>query len=185
MAKTNLQRKASYYDRVINEAKNSKHSQLYKGVCEVLEPLVALSNELKDPGRKMTTEQYEALVTNYNTALLKCKEYIDKKEEFNSFEKDRMNIIQELGSLLYKDMKALRAFDPLHPGTLSEVMEKSRTHTVELKREDIKTVGGALSSRIPLKMKDGKKGFFTPKKTYNLDKKWTEKIIRSQNGADV
>ena len=180
MEKTNLQRKASYYDRVIKEAKESKHSELYKGVCVALEPLVALSNELKDPGRKMTTEQYESLLANYNAALLKCKEYMDKKEEFTSFEKDRMNIIQELGSVLYKDMKALRACDPLQPGSLSEVMEKSRTYTVEIKRSDIKKVGNVLSSRIPLKIEGGKKGFFSPKKVFNQDKKWEEQILKHE-----
>lgn len=175
MPKTNLQRRASYYERIINEATNSPHAKNYQVVCNALRPLVTLSEQLKGRDRKMTPAEYKSLVDNYTKVLESCKIYIEKIAESDDFEKDRKAIIQELGSVLSKDMKALRLCNPMEPGTLSDVMEKSRTYIIELKRENIKTVGGNLSSRIPFKTEDGKKGFFTPKKTFNLDAKWKEK----------
>ena len=43
MAKTNLQRKLSYYKRVIEEGKNSPHSQSYGEVSAALNKLVEIS----------------------------------------------------------------------------------------------------------------------------------------------
>lgn len=176
MPKSNLQKKSSYYERIIEEAKNSPHAEHYKSVCTALEPLIALSEQLKDGNRKMTANEYKSLMNNYTAVMTACKDYIEKKDEFDDFEKSRMKIVQELGNVLSRDLKALKDFGSKEAVSLSEVMERSRTYTVEISSEEIKTVGGVLSSRIPLKTINGKKGFFTAKKIFNQADKWKEKV---------
>lgn len=52
MAKTNLQRNTSYYERMIEEAKKSSHAPHYGEVCTVLKDLAVLivKFENKFPG---------------------------------------------------------------------------------------------------------------------------------------
>ena len=180
MPKTNLQRKTSYYERIIKEAKESLHAEHYKNVCTALEPLIALSTQLKESNKKLTPDEHKNLVQNYTSVLTACKEYNDKQNEFDDFEKSRMKIIQELGTVLTKDLKTLKSANPKELGTLSEIVEKARTYTVEINSNEIKTVGGALSSRIPLKTTNGKKGFFTPKKIFDQSAKWKEQVEKHE-----
>ena len=78
--------------------------------------------------------------------------------------------------MLAKDLKEIRMYDSNSLKALSQVISKAGTYTVVLNKDDIRTVGGALSSRIPLKTANGKKGFFTANKVFNHDEKWKENI---------
>ena len=175
MSQTNLQKKVSYYERVIADSKNSPLSQKYEAMCSALEELVALSKKLNKSEVKMSPQVFTELNEKYKTVKKACRDYLGS-EKFDSFEQSRKGIVEHISRTLTKDMAILGQCNPMEPGSLSEVISKSRTHTIHLKDSDIKTEGGALSRRIPLKTTSGKKGFFTPKTTYNMDEKWVEQI---------
>ena len=124
----------------------------------------------------MSIEAFEELNKNYNDVQNACRDYLEAENEFNQFEKSRKGIIKDISYVLNKDIGVLEKCDPMEPGTLSEIIGKSRSHTIVLKGDDIKTMGAVLSTRIPLKTPNGKKGFFTPKSVYNQDKEWAARI---------
>ena len=176
MAKTYLDRNASYYERIIREAKNSPHAPNYQKVCIALKGLVQISNQLKGENHKMSQEEYNALTKSYKDVYIACEGYLREKENFNDFEKKRGRIISDISKVVKKDLSVLLKCNPLELGSLSEVMEKSRIRKIILDEKGIETVGAVLSNRIPLRTNSGKKGFFTPKSIYNQDKKWAEKV---------
>ena len=146
MPKIKLQRKTSYYERVIEEGKNSPNFPQYKAVCKKLEELVATTRSIKKPEEKMSPETYEELKKKYLEAQEAFRKYFAVDTELNSFEKSRARIIKNISNVLDKDIEVLKTCNPKKPGTLSEVMEKSRSHTIKLNSQDIEMVGGALSS---------------------------------------
>ena len=176
MAKTNLQRKISYYQRFLEEAKNSPHSKKYEDVCTALKNLIELSEEQKKPGVKISPASLDALKTSYRNVQTACNEYFAHEEEFSSFEQKRKGVIKDISSMLSKDLTVLDACNPMEPVTLSELIDKSRTRTIVLSPNDIQSMGASLSSRIPLKTIKGTKGFFTIKSTYNQDEKWAKNL---------
>ena len=68
MIKTNLQRRKSYYDRIIEEGMKSPFAQYYKAVCESISDLVVISNKLKDPNHIMEPDEFKELKTKYEIA---------------------------------------------------------------------------------------------------------------------
>ena len=176
MAKTNLQRNTSLYEKIIKDAENSPHAKDYQDVCKKLKKLVEISKNLKNNSRKMTPDQYKTLTESYEKVKAACDGYFQKQNEFSDFEKKRAEIFQDIATVLEKDIAVLKSCDPKAPISLSEVWEKSRTHRIILNKDKLETVGGALSSRKPIRLNDGRKGFFTPINTYNQDAKWTEKL---------
>lgn len=175
MSQTNIQQQASYYERVIADSKNSPLSSKYETMCTFLGELVTLSKKFNNPEIKMSPQNFVELKEKYATVQKACKDYLGSKE-FSSFEESRKGIVTNISKTLTKDMAMLAKCDPMEPGSLSEIISQSRSHTIHLKSSDIKTEGAALSKRIPLKTTSGKKGFFTPKTTYNVDKEWIKQI---------
>ena len=177
MPKTNLQRKASYYDRFIKEYKGSDLSKKYESFYTSLEKLVEISKNLNNPKIQMTPQSFKDLKASYKSVLKECSKYLKTDEkQLNDFEKSQKGIVKDIARVLYKDMKVLVDCNPMEPGSLSELISNSRSYTVHLKKSDIKKVGASLSSRIPMKTSNDKKGFFTPSSTYNYDKQWVEQI---------
>ena len=52
--------------------------------------------------------------------------------------------------MLAKDFQTISRYDPTHPTYLSVLQEHTRTKTIDLKDQNIKTLGNAQSSRIPM-----------------------------------
>ena len=180
MAKTNLQRNAAYYARLIKEAKESPHSEKYNKVCAALEQLVQVADKLKGVNHKMSQKEYENLVQEYSAVQNACQEYLNA-ENFNEFEEKRKGIISDIAAVAAMDMDVLVKCNPMNPGTLSDIMEKSRTEKVILTKKDFEMVGGAQSSRIPIITNSGKKGFFTIAKKFNLDKEWQKSLKKYED----
>ena len=176
MAKTALQRNTLLYEKIIKEAENSPHEKNYNNVCVKLKKLVVISNRLKSEKAKINPEQYKQLTESYEKVKNACDEYFEGKDSFSEFEQMRAVIFQDISKVLEKDIDVLKSFNPQNPISLSEVLEKSRTHKIVLDSSKLQTVGGALSSRRPIRTNDGRKGFFTPITIYNQDEKWAEKI---------
>lgn len=181
MAKTNVQRNASYYDRIIKEAEKSAHGPHYKKVCIALKGLIQLTNRLNDPKHEMSPKEYEAISKRYVEVQDACKEYLAGKSDFDDYEQKREGIITDISSVVDKDMAVLLKCDPLKPGSLSEVMDRARTRKIIIDENSIKKVGDALSSRIPLITNSGKKGFFTAKSVYNQDEEWKKEIEKFED----
>lgn len=176
MPKSNLQRRKSYYERIIEEGMKSPYDGPYKEVCTELSALIAISDKLKGPDHILKPEEVTELREKYDAILLKCDNYLKNGKEFNGFEKSRIPIVTEISNMIKKDIRELRAYDPKSLRTLSEVIGKARRHTIVLDEYEARTMGGALSSRYPVKTIDGRKGFFTRNKSFNLDDKWKSKI---------
>lgn len=180
MAKTNLQRNAAYYARLIKEAKESPHSEKYNKVCAALEQLVQVTDKLKGVNHKMSQKEYENLVQEYSAVQNACQEYLNAGD-FNEFEEKRKGIISDIAAVAAMDMDVLVKCNPMNPGTLSDIMEKSRIEKVVLNRKDFNMVGGAQNSRIPIITNSGKKGFFTIAKKFNLDKEWQKSLKKYED----
>lgn len=176
MAKTYLQKSESYLDRIIKEGKNSPHALEYQKVCKSLERLVKITNKLTDRNHKMTSEEFQKLTKGYANVQKACQEYLSKADQFDEYEKNRKGIISEISSVLNKDIRVLGSTDSLNPGTLSEIIDKSRTYKVVLDSKDFRKIGANLSSRIPIRTNKGTKGFFTPTSVYNLDPEWEKAL---------
>ena len=129
MAKTNLQRNAAYYARLIKEAKESPHSEKYNKVCAALEQLVQVTDKLKGVNHKMSQKEYENLVQEYSAVQNACQEYLNAGD-FNEFEEKRKGIISDIAAVAAMDMDVLVKCNPMNPGTLSDIMEKSRIEKV-------------------------------------------------------
>ena len=106
MAKTNLQRKSSYYNRVIKEGKNSRNSVKYQRICTALDALVGIADKLKEVDHQMSEAEYRELAVQYNLVQEKCRDFI-KSDKFNDYEKEHKGIVEEIMSVVGKDIKAL------------------------------------------------------------------------------
>ena len=181
MAKTFLQRNVSYYQRIIAEGKKSPQYENYKKVCEELEGLVNISNQLNEANRKLTGEEFNNLKQMYAQTEKAFDDYFKDEANFKGLEVSRAGILKDILKVLKKDIKELDACDPKEPGTLSEIIDRSRSHMIEISEKDISTIGGNLSERIPIKSNKGPKGFFTRKTYFNPDNEWSKKLEDFEN----
>lgn len=112
-----------------------------------------------------------ALKASYERVIKSCNTVINN----NSNEGASPNmkaIAKELKDYLEEDHAALEVYVEKEekPHTLDKIIELGRTKTVDVGAQNLGTVGGMMSQRIPLSVQgpDGKReGFFT--KTVNLD----------------
>ena len=181
MAKTYLQRNTSYYQRIIAEGKNSPQYHNYKKICEELEKLVNTSNQLSEANRKLSETEFNNLKQTYAQVQQAFDDYFGHEADFKGLEVSRAGILKDILKVLKKDIKELEACDPKEPGTLSEIIDRSRSHMIEISEKDITTIGGNLSERIPIKSNKGPKGFFTRKTVFNPDNEWSKKLEDFEN----
>ena len=181
MAKTYLQRNVSYYQRIIAEGKNSPQYANYKNVCEELEKLVNISNQLSEANRKLSETEFNNLKQIYAQTENAFNDYFKDEANFKGLEVSRAGILKDILKVLKKDINELNACNPKEPGTLSEIIDRSRSHMITISEKDISTIGGNLSERIPIKSNKGPKGFFTRKTYFNPDNEWSKKLEDFEN----
>lgn len=181
MAKTYLQRNTSYYQRIIAEGKNSPQYANYKKVCEELEKLVNTSNQLSEANRKLSETEFNNLKQIYAQTENAFNDYFKDEANFKGLEVSRAGILKDILKVLKKDINELNACNPKEPGTLSEIIDRSRSHMITISEKDISTIGGNLSERIPIKSNKGPKGFFTRKTYFNPDNEWSKKLEDFEN----
>ena len=92
MAKTYLQRNVSYYQRIIAEGKNSPQYQNYKKVCEELEGLVNISNQLNEANRKLSEAEFNNLKQLYAQTEKAFDDYFKDEANFKGLEVSRAGI---------------------------------------------------------------------------------------------
>ncbi len=117
------------------------------------------------------------------TFLNNAKEESVKDPEIR-LDKGVPGAVGQLQGLLSHDFRTIQAYDPAEKElSLPELMEESRTKTITLGKTQIKAMGGAQSSRIPMTLvneKGGKRrGFLTKSKVMDLKKNWDEAVGRA------
>ena len=146
-----------------------------------LEGLVNISNQLNEANRKLTEEEFNNLKQIYAQTENAFNDYFKDEAKFKGLEVSRAGILKDILKVLKKDIKELDACDPKEPGTLSEIIDRSRSHMITISEKDISTIGGNLSERIPIKSNKGPKGFFTRKTYFNPDNEWSKKLEDFEN----
>ncbi|MBR5230200.1 MAG: hypothetical protein IKW01_05010 [Firmicutes bacterium] len=173
MADSDLKRRSAYYKKIIEEGKNSS-SEKYQQLCINLEELIKLADKC-GPDKKLDGGWHRSLLDSYTLVQDACNEFLgDMTGKLSSSDAARKGIVENIASVMAKDMKVLQQYNEKDPKSLQELIEKARTRTVVLKSSDFKKEGAALSTRIPMQSFFGKKGFFTPASTYNIDDKWNK-----------
>ena len=96
MAKTYLQRNVSYYQRIIAEGKNSPQYANYKNVCEELEKLVNISNQLSEANRKLSETEFNNLKQIYAQTENAFNDYFKDEANFKGLEVSRAGILKDI-----------------------------------------------------------------------------------------
>lgn len=175
MPHTDLQIKMDYYKKVIADGKKSPHYAKYNEMCLKLEELVKFTDNFNNSEKNISAVDFAKIVKKYSAVYTACKTYLDA-EDLSAYEKDRENIVKDIFGVLTKDIRTLKKCDPKQPGSYNDIIDRARKHTVIIDSKKIKRIGAVLSSRIPIKIEGGKKGFFTPVVNYDPDAKRNESI---------
>ena len=143
-------------------------------------------------------DDIRTLFQKYHTAGASLEKFLDaSKKSTDPQVTAARKLGLELGKILSRDLMAFRQYtltDKIQDQkSLQTILSDTRIPTVDLNKRQIKTVGGALSSRIPMKLKrpNGKtvSGVFTPVKIFdpkgalkeNADK--IAAMVTNQEGA--
>ena len=116
------------------------------------------------------------IIFEYENLLNACDDYIKEGKNYTDtgFGQGRLHCVKAIRALVSEDLRALQEALALDEKgrTLQKVIEEGRSISAEvMEGERINTVGGAMSSRIPVRltMEDGtvEEGFFT--ESYTVD----------------
>lgn len=116
------------------------------------------------------------IIFEYENLLNACDDYIKEGKNYTDtgFGQGRLHCVKAIRALVSEDLRALQEALALDEKgrTLQKVIEEGRSISAEvMEGESINTVGGAMSSRIPVRltMEDGtvEEGFFT--ESYTVD----------------
>ena len=169
MANTNLKISIKEYIRLVEEdSKRAKDGSVYGNLLKNLSDLTDIAQKYytSDADGKYPTlsaEDYDKLIKGYTTLANSCNEFLKEDRSKNRLETSRINIIKRLASYVGKDLTGLINADKEKQATLSDIVKESRVKTVDLTGKDLGRVGGALSSRIPLKSSSDTEGFLQRK----------------------
>ena len=136
--------------------------------AEAVTALEALNAEVKtyygprgtDGRRKLlTAEGKTRLIGLYGNAIDRCSALASAGQD------DIRKLTQSIGGMLVEDLNIVRQVDPQVGMTLPQAIQDGRAMYVQLSNEQVEAMGGALSSRIPLRIADESgqmlEGFFT------------------------
>lgn len=172
---SNLKISINEYKRLVDEdIKKAGADTVYGSFLAHLSQLTAMTQyyfEDNAEGRHPAIDEkgYDNLIKCYSELAKDCNQFLAEDREKSKLEKKRINIVKRLASYIGKDMKGLVRADRTKKHTLSEIIKEARTKTIDLSGKKLGKVGGALSSRIPLKSSSGTEGFFTQKVVFNYD----------------
>ena len=186
MPVTNLQISMNEYQRLIAEdrekaKKREVYGKLLKDLSELVEmmPDYFVVNEA-GKARSLKDDDYIKLITGYSKLKESCVQFLSEKHDRNRMENQRINMITRLSVYVEKDLKGLQEANRNKNLTLSDVVKGARTRIVDLTGQSLDSIGGGLSSRIPLKTPGGTEGFFAKKYVYNVNAPFYEIMKRIQ-----
>ena len=187
--------------RELEEAQLKKQDKDIPGLPEYAEKLRRLDEQLDersalDPWglpKSLTAEQKAELeaamreTAEAGETFLENGKKAGEKNPSIQMNKGVPGLVGKLQGMLVRDMAALQGYDPREPMSLPELMEKSRCRTIELGATEIKAMGGAQSSRLPMTLVNEKgesrRGFLTKASTVDLKKRYLEGIEAAKAGA--
>ena len=175
MPLTGLKISLNEYKRLIEKDINrAKKDSIYGGLLDNLSKLTDMTQKYytyNADGKYPTlyAKDYKDLIKVYSALAKSCNDFLDNDRKKDRLEEKRVNIIKNLFSCVQKDLKGLVKTDKEKPLTLSDIVKEARVKTVDLSDKKLGRVGGALSSRIPLKSASGVEGFFTKKVVFDYD----------------
>ena len=145
----------------------------YLGRMQTLDTIMDEFSALDPWGlpKKLTAEQKELLEEAMRKTALAGEDFLEEVKKAAPEKEAQMNkglsgMVGMLQGILSHDYSTLQNYDPkAAPSSLPELMEKSRVKTIELGATQIKAMGGAQSSRIPMSLVnekgDKRRGFLT------------------------
>ena len=123
-----------------------------------------------EKGKVLTDKDISTILHHYDNLLRACDHYLKSISSTpdKGYDLGRSHCVRALRGIVVEDMRSLNESMgvTMNERTLLGVVQKGRTIQADVDRpDDIKTVGGAMSTRIPVRLKceDGsiEEGFFT------------------------
>ena len=157
-------------------------SGLYARVNEASSALKLLTDPYYDQNTILTDENIDQILKAYDRLLTACDDYIRNASGSPSkgYEKGRLHCIKALRGIITEDMHSLNEAAGVTgtERTLLGLIQQGRSIKADVDDPAaVNTVGGSMSSRIPirLKLEDGtvEEGFFTEK---NVLMRYTDKM---------
>ena len=138
------------------------------GVNEAIRSLKAKTDSFYADNKELSDEDIADLLAEYEKVLNACDEFAKQGKEMSGIGKGRLACVKAIRALVTEDMRSLNEAGGLSVKgrTLRRIIQEGRSITASVNEgEEIKTVGGQMNSRIPVKLKfeDGseEEGFFT------------------------
>ena len=147
------------------------------GITEDFRRIGRMATELQritvpyfEEGKVLTDKDITTILHHYDNLLRACDHYLKSISSTpdKGYDLGRSHCVRALRGIVVEDMRSLNESMgvTMNERTLLGVVQKGRTIQADVDRpDDIKTVGGAMSTRIPVRLKceDGsiEEGFFT------------------------
>ena len=147
------------------------------GITEDFRRIGRMATELQritapyfEKGKVLTDKDISTILYHYDNLLRACDHYLKSISSTpdKGYDLGRSHCVRALRGIVVEDMRSLNESMgvTMNERTLLGVVQKGRTIQADVDRpDDIKTVGGAMSTRIPVRLKceDGsiEEGFFT------------------------
>ena len=128
------------------------------------------TEQFYESGRNLTDKDIDVILQHYDNLLKACDDYLKsvKSNMDKGYDMGRSYCVRALRGIVVEDMRALNESMGVsdREKTLLEAVQKGRTIQAVVDRPgEIKTVGGSMSTRMPIRLKceDGsiEEGFFT------------------------
>ena len=111
---------------------------------------------------------------------------MDKSDALKTAEVTR--IVSRLQALLARDYDALQGYNPAQPKSMPEILEDSRTRTIDLRGRHIKPFGNMQNSRIPMTLKNAegerRPGVFTKANRVGIKARFNRVLEGAKEGCD-
>lgn len=149
---------------------NNGLSDAFTRVNTMASELRRITAPYYEEGRVLNDKDIDTIFSNYDNLLRACDDYLRNTKDVpdTGYDVGRAYCIRALRGIVVEDMRALNESMGVtaEQRTLLDVVQRGRTIQASVDRPDeIKTVGGDMSSRIPVRLRceDGsiEEGFFT------------------------
>lgn len=94
-------------------------------------------------------------------------------------------VVNNLQGMLSRDFETIQNYDPSTPKSLPELLEDSRTRTIDLRGRQLGSVTNMQNSRIPMTVVNSKgekrKGVFTKANYFNAEKEYKDLIEKAKS----
>ncbi len=142
----------------------------FRRIGRMAEELQRITAPYFEKGKVLTDKDISTILHHYDNLLRACDHYLKSISNTpdKGYDLGRSHCVRALRGIVVEDMRSLNESMgvTMNERTLLGVVQKGRTIQADVDRpDDIKTVGGAMSTRIPVRLKceDGsiEEGFFT------------------------